>query len=72
MAAYRPDVTRISRYECRMTISELPGETAIFEALKQAVYRSVQSRTLLDLENIGIAVEISLLSRIQAKIYVIS
>jgi len=30
MAAYRPDVTRISRYE--WDISELPGETAIFRS----------------------------------------
>jgi len=32
MAAYRPDVTRISRYE--WDISELQGKNAIFEVKK--------------------------------------
>jgi len=36
MAAYSPDVTRISRYE--WDISELPGETAIFEVQKHGIY----------------------------------
>jgi len=34
MAAYRPDVTRISRYEG--DVSELPGKTDIFDFQKHA------------------------------------